>query len=192
MKSTKVTFAFAIATACGPSAAIGQQAAVKGTAEWSMPAEYKAVQAQALRSARRLLLAMADSMPERLYRDKATPAQRDFAQQVGFAAHEAYRIGAFSAGIPSPPDAGDTVAAYGSRVGLRRYINVIYDRLDAWLVEQSSVSRNQRIDFFGNEIPRWLAWDEISAFTIWIEGQIVANFRKNGMAPPGYRFFEPT
>ena len=181
-----------IALACRPSLGFAQQAAMTGVASWRMPAKYRAVQLQALRSARRLLLAMADSMPERLYRDKATPAQRDFAQQIGFAAGEAYRIGAFSSGIPSSPEVLDTAVAFASRAGLERYINRAYDRLEAWLAAQSDESRNQRIDFFGNDIPRWLAWDEISAFTIWTEGQIVANFRKNGMAPPGYLFFEPT
>ena len=168
-----------------------QQAEAVGTSDWVMPPQYKQVQAQALRSARRLLLAMADSMPERLYRDRATPPQRDFAQQIGFAAGEAYRIGSFSTGLSARRPLPDTATAFATRVGLESYINAIYDQLDAWLSSQSDESRNQRINFFGNEIPRWLAWDEITAFTTWTEGQVVANFRKHGMAPPGFSFFDP-
>ena len=51
-----------------------------------MPESYRQVQVNALELQRSLLLAMADSMPERLYRDKVTPIQRDFAQQLGHAA----------------------------------------------------------------------------------------------------------
>src|SRR5215211_8886701 len=99
MRAHIAVLAATTALACVVVPAAAQQAQVVGTSEWAMPAQYKDIQAQALRSARRLLLAMVDSMPERLYRDRAAPAQRDFAQQIGFAAGEAYRIGAFSAGI---------------------------------------------------------------------------------------------
>jgi len=186
-----VTFVAAIFSALLPTSIQSQVAAVTGRVAWTMPSEYKAIQAQALRGARRLLLAMTDSMPEQFYRDRATPPQRDFAQQVGFAAGEAYRVGAFAAGIGSPPPAGDTTVAFASRGGLRAYVSTIYDRLDDWLAKQSDGARNERIDFFGTDIPRWLAWDEIAGFTTWTEGQLVANFRKHGMAPPGYMFFDP-
>src|SRR5262245_56671748 len=51
-----------------------------------MPESYRQVQMNALELQRSMLLAMVDSMLERLMRDKATPAQRDFAQQIEHAA----------------------------------------------------------------------------------------------------------
>ena len=54
-----------------------------------MPASYRQVQLAALKEQRRLLLSFADSMPERLYRSKATPIQRSFAEQVQHAAGSA-------------------------------------------------------------------------------------------------------
>ena len=38
-------------------------------------------------------------------------------------------------------------------------------------------------------MPRWQLWDELNQHTIWTAGQVVANFRKNGMAPPSFLFF---
>ena len=66
---------------------------------------------------RKVLLAMADSMPERLYRDKATPTQRDFAQQVHHAANTVYYIS--SAILKGPkatlPDTGVALNLGASR-----------------------------------------------------------------------------
>ena len=47
------------------------------------------VQLKMLEHQRKVLLQMVDSMPERLYRDKVTPVQRDFAQQIHHAAGSA-------------------------------------------------------------------------------------------------------
>ena len=47
-----------------------------------MPESYRDVQLRMLELQRSLLISMADSMPESLYRDKVTPVQRDFAQQI--------------------------------------------------------------------------------------------------------------
>ena len=52
----------------------------------------RATQMAMLEHQRSMLLRMADSMPERLYRDKATPEQRDFAQQIHHAASAAAMI----------------------------------------------------------------------------------------------------
>ena len=38
-------------------------------------------------------------------------------------------------------------------------------------------------------MPGWQVWDEIHTHTVWTAGQVVANFRKNGMAPPAFTFF---
>ena len=42
-------------------------------AKFSMAKDYRAVQQAALKSQRKLLVSFADSMPEKLYRDRATP-----------------------------------------------------------------------------------------------------------------------
>jgi hypothetical protein len=38
-------------------------------------------------------------------------------------------------------------------------------------------------------MPAWQVWDEIHTHTVWTAGQVVANFRKHGMAPPSFTFF---
>jgi hypothetical protein len=165
------------------------RARVTGAATWSISPEYRDTQARSLVMQRRLLLAMADSMPERLYRDRATPVQRDFAQQIGHAAGEAHRVAAFAAGVTGESRLPDTAIAFASRAGLTAYINTAYDDLDRWLGEQSDASRGDIIDFYGVPVARWMVWDEISHYTTWTAGQVVANFRKNGMAPPAFHFF---
>jgi hypothetical protein len=32
-------------------------------------------------------------------------------------------------------------------------------------------------------------WDEVFTHTVWTAGQVVGNFRKQGMAPPAFSFF---
>jgi hypothetical protein len=162
---------------------------VVGAATWTISPEYRSVQARALDMQRQLLLAMADSMPESLYRDKATPVQRDFAQQIRHAAGEAHRIGAFAMGLTGAAELPDTAIALASRAGLKGYINAAYEHLGQWLSSQTDQSRNEVINFFGSEVTRWMVWDEISAYTVWTAGQVVANFRKNGMAPPAFHYF---
>jgi hypothetical protein len=164
-------------------------AAAQQAAGWRMSPEYRAVQAQSLQTQRRILVAMADSMPERLYRDKATPAQRDFAQQIHHAASANVQIAAGIIAGGRPPAMPDTAQALNSKAGLRSYINAAYDYLDQLLANQSDDERNQSITFFGTSIPRWQGWDEIEEHTVWTAGQVVANFRKHGMAPPSFSFF---
>ena len=174
-----------------PAAYAQGPAGVVGIAPWKISPEYRGVQARGLAMQRQLLLAMADSMPERLYGDKATPIQRDFAQQIRHAAGEAHRVAVFAMGVTGATELPDTTTALASRAGLKAYINAGYDHLDAWLGSQTEQTRNEVIDFFGVEVARWMVWDEISAYTVWTAGQVVANFRKNGMAPPAFHYFPP-
>jgi hypothetical protein len=178
---------------CGLIGATAASAQMKppetAPATFSMSKEYRDVQKSALQTQRKLLLSFADSMPEKLYRDKATPAQRDFAQQVH---HIASAVGAISAIFIKGGKFtdGDTTAAFGSRAGLKAYINQQYDAADATMAGQTDADRDLKVKFFGGKfIPKWQVWDELNQHSLWTAGQIVANFRKNGMAPPMFLFF---
>ena len=152
-----------------------------------MPESYRAVQTKALELQRTLLLAMVDSMPERLYRDKATPAQRDFAQQIEHAAGAVVFIATRFIGATPPTNRPDTAAYLNTRAGLRGYVNGVYDWAAGALKAQTD--RSKEVNLFGTKMPAWQVWDEIHQHTWWTAGQVVANFRKNGMAPPGFGFF---
>ncbi len=155
-----------------------------------MPATYKAVQLKQLKEQRRLMLAFADSMPERLYRDKATPAQRSFSEQVQHVAGSAaYIAGSFASATKTNWSFADTAAANGTRAGLKAYVNSAYDYLEARLAAQTPADRAMTANVFGNQMQGWQVWDEINQHSMWTAGQMVANFRKNGMAPPGFGFF---
>jgi hypothetical protein len=154
-----------------------------------MPESYRAVQLRMLETQRSMLLAMADSMPERLYRDKVTPIQRDFAQQIHHCASALVFIASryFGVEMPALPD---TATTFNSRDGLRSYVNGAYDFAADILEQQTASDRAAVVSFFGQmEIPKWQVWDEVHQHTIWTAGQVVANFRKHGMAPPGFLFF---
>ena len=184
---------FALLVSC-PASLIGAQlpiprVRVEGTATWAISPEYRTIQRRSVEMQRRTLLALADSMPERLYRDRLTPVQRDFAQQIGHAAGEAYRIGAVVMGLDQVPSLPDTSKAFASRAALDGYINFAFDQVGKWVDAQSDVERRQVIDFFGNHVARWMVWDEISGYTIWTAAQLVGNFRKNGIAPPAFSYF---
>ncbi len=148
----------------------------------------KESQAKMIDHQKKMLLAMADSMPERLYRDKATPVQRDFAQQIHHAASAAAYIVGATMGAPRPT-LPDTAAAFGTRQGLKQYITGAFDFAKTALNAQTDASRNETVDLFGTKMPRWQVWDEIFTHTVWTAGQVVANFRKHGMAPPAFTFF---
>ena len=163
---------------------------VEGNATWAISPEYRAVQRRAVEMQRRTLLALADSMPERLYRDRLTPVQRDLARQIAHAAGEAYRIGAVVMGLEQVPNLPDTSAAFASRLALDAYINFAYDHVGKWIDAQPERERLQVIDFFGDRVARWMVWDEISAYTIWTAAQTVGIFRRNGMAPPSFSYFK--
>src|SRR5690606_2951277 len=124
----------------------------------------------------------------RLYREKATPEQRDFAQQIHHAAGAVPFITASTLEGPRPT-LPDTAAALNSREGLRAFINASYDYAATLLKGQSDSARTAEVSLFGTAMPAWQVWDELHAHTIWTAGQVVANFRANGMAPPAFTFF---
>jgi hypothetical protein len=156
-----------------------------------MPESYRQVQLNALELQRTMLLAMVDSMPERLLRDKATPAQRDFAQQIEHASGAVVFLvmtAVKPAGVTRPTTA-DTATHLNTKAGLKAFINTIYDWAGNILKTQSAADRAAMTTLFGKPMPVWQVWDEVHQHTIWTAGQVVANFRKNGMAPPGFGFF---
>ncbi len=171
------------------AAVLAAPAAAQQAAGEAMPEYYRDVQMRALELQRRTLLAMADSMPERLYRDRATPAQRDFAEQVAHTAGAVAMIGNRVLGITPGATLPDTAAALNSRAGLRSFINASYDWAAAGLRNQTAAQRAQIVNLFGTRMPGWQVWDELHQHTFWTAGQIVANFRKHGMAPPPFGFF---
>lgn len=157
--------------------------------QFTLSPEYRGVQLAALEAQRKLLLSFADSMPEALYRDKATSLQRDFAGQLHHAVSSAMFI-AYGYVRSARPPAADTAAIFNTRDGMKRYIGASYDSLTVLLKGQSDGDRDERFKFFnGQFMPRWQMWDELNQHTIWTAGQVVANFRKNGMAPPSFLFF---
>ena len=147
------------------------------------------IQRRQLEWQRTTLLAMADSMPETLYRDRVTPEQRDFAQQIHHAAEFiAFISGRFMA--DSAPTLPDTATALNSAAGMASYLNAVYDFAVAALGNQSAEDRAAEVEFFGlGQKPKWELWDQAYLHTVWTAGQIVANFRKHGMAPPEFVFF---
>lgn len=154
-----------------------------------MPESYRQVQLKMLELQRSMLLAMADSMPESLYRDAVTDAQRDFAAQITHAAGAVPFIAARFMNA-APVALPDTATALNSRAGLTAFVNAAYDYATELLTSQSADSRAQVVSFFGGlQIPVWQVWDELHQHTVWTAGQVVANFRKHGMAPPGFGFF---
>lgn len=163
-----------------------------GPASWTINPEYRQLQRQALETQRKVLLSMADSMPERLYRDKTTPAQRDFAQQLHHVVNSNLLIAGFyiSTDTTVRPPRADTAAVFNTRAGMRAYINAGYDYLGGLLDRGSDADRSTVVAFFdGKRYPRWQLWDELNQHAMWTLGQAVANFRKNGMAPPPFLFF---
>jgi hypothetical protein len=146
------------------------------------------VQLKMLEHQRKVLLQMVDSMPERLYRDKVTPPQRDFAGQIHHAAGSAAFIAQSTMGgaAPTLPDTG---TAFNTQAGLRSFVSAAYDYAANLLRTQPEAARTESVDLFGMQMPRWQVWDEIHMHTVWTAGQVVANFRKHGMAPPAFSLF---
>jgi hypothetical protein len=150
--------------------------------------DVRAGQVRMLELQRSTLLAMADSMPESLYRDRVTEPQRDFAQQLHHAASAVGFVSQRYMGGSAIP--ADTAVVFNTREGLKAYLNQVYDAAIELLQAQSDAERTEVVNFFGMmEIPRWQVWDEIHLHTIWTAGQVVANFRKHGMPPPAFTFF---
>lgn len=157
------------------------------SARAQMPESYRQTQLAALEIDRRLALAMADSMQERYYRDKVTPPQRDFAQQVAHAAGAVPMIASMALGGPRPslPDSG----TIHTRAGLRAFVNSAYDYGANLLRTQTAADRETSTQLFGNTMPKWQVWDELHQHTMWTLGQVVANFRAHGNPPPAFMFF---
>jgi hypothetical protein len=157
------------------------------SARAQMPESYRQTQLAALEIDRRLALAMADSMQEQYYREKATPTQRNFAQQVSHAAGAVPMIAAMALAGPRPT-LPDTATIY-TRAGLRTFVNASYDYGASLLRAQTAADRAASTNLFGNTMPKWQVWDEIHQHTIWTLGQVVANFRAHGNPPPAFMFF---
>jgi hypothetical protein len=156
-------------------------------ATYSMPNEYREVQKSALETQRKLFLSFADSMPERLYRDRATPVQRDFAQQIYHAVSTVSGTALMLKGEKFREP--DSTGALGNRAALKAFINREYDAAEAVLAQQTDADRNLRMKAGPTFMPKWQLWDEVNQHAMWTAGQLVANFRKNGMAPPAFMFF---
>ena len=180
---------FALALLVVSAPALRAQAAPASASARAVAGENpREIQIRMLEHQRQFLHSMADSMPERLYRDKATPAQRDFAQQIHHAASAAAFISRQTMNGPAP-SLPDTATAFNTRAGLKSFIDASYDYAAGLLKGQSAAARAETVSLFGNSMPRWQVWDEIHTHTVWTVGQVVANFRKNGMAPPAFTFF---
>lgn len=183
MRFVPVVALLALAT---PAAAVAQGG---GPGNRMMMGEaLRDAQVRMLEYERKMLVEMADSMPERWYRDPVTPIQRDFAQQV-------QHIVSSAAGIPAQLFSGptltlpDTAQALNSRAGLKTYINAGYDYAVALLKSETMQQRMRSVNLFGMDMPGWLVWDQLHHHNMWTAGEIVANFRKHGMAPPEFGFF---
>lgn len=146
------------------------------------------VQLKMLEHQRKVLLHMVDSMPERLYRDQVTPAQRDFAGQIH---HAAGAVASISRSTMAGPALSlpDTATAFNTRAGLRSFVSAAYDYAVSLIKSQTDASRSETGNLFGLQMPKWQIWDELHMHTVWTAGQVVANFRKHGMAPPAFSFF---
>ena len=168
---------------------LGTLAAAPALAAQGAPAmTQRDYQMKMLEHQRAFLLKMADSMPERLYRHKATPDQRDFVGQIH---HAAGAVPFIAAGVLKgpKPTLPDTSVAFKDRAGLKSFINASFDYGATLLKSQSDSARAVQVNLFGTPMAAWQVWDEIYAHTIWTAGQVVANFRENGMAPPAFTFF---
>jgi hypothetical protein len=155
-----------------------------------MPAEYRDIQIRAQETKRNLLLSMVDSMPERLYRQAAAAGQRDFAQQIHHAANaDLYIVSRYILGWDTLPFRADTSRIFNTRAGLREFVERAYAFSLAALRDQSAEDRQLTIWYFGQKMPKWMVWDELNQHTIWTAGQIVANFRAQGMPPPPFLYF---
>jgi hypothetical protein len=146
------------------------------------------VQLKMLEHQRKVLIQMVDSMPERLYRDRVTPTQRDFANQIHHAAGSAAGIARSMMG-GGPLTLPDTAVAFNTKAGLRNFVTAAYDYAANLLKNQTEAARGETVNLFGSQMTRWQVWDEIHMHTVWTAGQIVANFRKHNMAPPAFTFF---
>jgi hypothetical protein len=184
-------FSSAVLLFAAAASAQAQQPKAGDKLPYALPEQVRDVQRQALEYQRNVLIAMVDSMPERLFNDASHPGQRDFAQQIHHAA-SAQRLlltvvfeGARQA---DPRDEPANINIY-SRQNLREYVRFAFDYSLSQLQKHAPEHRGAWVNFFGRIMPGWQIWDEIHTHTLWTAGQVVANFRKHGMAPPQFTFF---
>ena len=127
--------------------------------------------------------------PEELYREKVTPEQRDFAEQLVHATVYSPLICKRAIlGVEfSPPD---TASVLNSTEAMKGYITESFDFCIDVVRNQTDEDRAALTrGFEGDQVPKSEILDQVyvhAAFTI---GQVVANFRKHGLAIPEYPFF---
>jgi hypothetical protein len=155
-----------------------------------MPPEYRDIQVRAQETQRTLLLSMIDSMPERLFRVAAGIGQRDFAQQIHHAANaNQFIVSRYILRWDTLAVRADTTKIFDSKAALREFVEASYAFSLRTLKAESLDDRQSTIWYFGQKMPKWMVWDELNQHTIWTAGQIVANFRAQGMAPPSFLYF---
>lgn len=152
-------------------------------------ADVRAKQLAMLQNEQRMILSMIDSMPQQWFRERATPAQRDFANQLFHAGASFPFLMGRTMGTTAPAGAMDSTAATATKESLRGYTNMIYNWASQVLRDQSDADRTQTVNLFGNMMPRWQVWDELHQHTIWTLGQVVANFRMHNLRPAPFMFF---
>jgi hypothetical protein len=136
-----------------------------------------------------VLLNMADSMPESLYRDKVTPEQRDFAQQLFHAAMFPPTICSIAI-LGEQPAPADTAAILNSAEALKGFITESFEGCKEIVRNQTDEDRAALTrGFEGDQVPKSEVLDQCYLHTAYTVGQVVANFRKHGMAPPEFPFF---
>jgi hypothetical protein len=135
-----------------------------------------------------VLIKMADSMPEQYYGESVTPIQRSFAQQIYHAASAVAGISQMALAAPKAT-VPDSVTAIATRAGLKAYIDGAFDAASAFVKAQTNAQRSAQADLFGKKMQGWQVWEELHQHTMWTAGQVVANFRAHGMAPPEFGFF---
>ncbi len=152
----------------------------------------RSAQVNMMQNERRMVLAMIDSMPDAWFRDKATPAQRDFAMQLYHAVSAVPFVAGVALGRAALPAFGgmqDSTTATASKASLRTFTNATYDWAAGAVRAQPAAQRMAAVTLFGQHMTGWEVWDEIHQHTMWTLGQTVANFRGHGMAPPAFMFF---
>lgn len=133
-----------------------------------------------------VLLAMADSMPEHLYRDKVTPEQRDFAQQLLHSAGLPWWVCHTVRGLELP--VVDTAAVLNSAEALKGFVTETFEFCEEVVRNWSEEDRKAPDPLAGDGVvaPKAELLDQAYLHTAYTLGQVVANFRKHGMAPPGF------
>lgn len=146
----------------------------------------KPIQLRQLEWQKAVLSAMADSMPESLYRDKVTPEQRDFAQQLVHAAEFPLIICAGILEREQRPQV-DTITVLNSASGMKGFISETFTLCEGALRDWTEEDRAAEVMGFGGvEVPKADFLDQVFLHSAYTLGQVVANFRKRGMAPPEF------